>query len=411
MTTKSASARCRLSAAFAAVWTLLLAPALAAQAEATWTLIDGSRRLTVPEANSHGYPALPLSALVSVGAEVVSAGREMRVRFGDTEARFIPGLPFFVVGESGHQLVHPIYRDRGVVFLPVQFVTEYLSRFMDREVEVDAGQRTIRRLSPLVARAAPEPPTPEPEPPTATVRPPRAEGLVNPERRPGSFLVVVDAGHGGVDPGAIGAAGTREKVVNLAVARRLAQLLRADPRYEVRMTRDADTLIALRDRSRFANLWRDGDRPALFISIHCNANNSRAAHGFESYFLSEAKTEDARRVAAMENAAQRYEHPNPGELDPIRFMLHDLRQNKYLHESSRWAGTIQDRLAEVHPGPNRGVKQAPFAVLNWTFMPSVLVELGFLTNPEEERRLNDHALQQRLASRLASAIDDYFEGR
>lgn len=225
-------------------------------------------------------------------------------------------------------------------------------------------------------------------------------------------LVVVDAGHGGVDPGARGPRGMREKDVTLAVARRLAALLSADPRLEVRMTRDSDTLIALRDRPRMANGWRSAggaDRPALFISIHANAHRQASAHGYETYFLSEAKTADARRVAEMENAAEQYEEPGEKPSDELSFIFQDLRQNLYLRESSDWAKMIQHRLGEVHPGPDRGVKQAGFVVLNGAFMPAVLVELGFITNPQEERLLAHPGRQAEIASRLADSIHDYFE--
>ncbi len=222
-------------------------------------------------------------------------------------------------------------------------------------------------------------------------------------------LVVVDAGHGGVDPGARGAGGTREKDVTLAVAKRLAALLREDPTLEVRMTRDRDTLIALRDRTRLANRWRGGERPALFISIHCNANPSRSARGFETYFLSHAKTEDARRVEEMENAAQQYEE-DALKLDALHFIMHDLRQNKYLHESSGWAAQIQTRLAAVGTGPNRGVKQAGFHVLNGAFMPAVLVEIGFISNGQEEQVLRRPVQQRAIADQLALAVQDFFRG-
>lgn len=220
--------------------------------------------------------------------------------------------------------------------------------------------------------------------------------------------MVIDAGHGGVDPGARGPGGVREKDVSLAVARRVAELLRQDPTLEVRMTRDRDTLIALRDRTKFANRWRNGERPALFLSIHCNAHPSSAARGFETYFLSEAKTEDARRVAQMENEAQRYEEPEP-DGDPLRFILTDLKQNKYLRDSSEWASLIQERLAAFHQGPNRGVKQAGFVVLNGAFMPAVLVEIGFISNPREEKLLADPAEQRRIAGALAGSVRSFFE--
>jgi N-acetylmuramoyl-L-alanine amidase len=219
-------------------------------------------------------------------------------------------------------------------------------------------------------------------------------------------LVVVDAGHGGVDPGATGPHGTREKTVTLSVARMVAEILRDETDYEVRMTRDRDTLIALRDRPRLANEWRaagGADRPALFLSIHCNANYDASARGFESYFLSEAKTEDAKRVEAMENSAQQYETRRPSG-DALSFILHDLRQNLYLRDSSAWAELVQTRLATVQTGPERGVKQAGFMVLNGAFMPAVLVEIGFITNPREELLLTDLAAQRRIARELARSV-------
>jgi N-acetylmuramoyl-L-alanine amidase len=225
-------------------------------------------------------------------------------------------------------------------------------------------------------------------------------------------LVVVDAGHGGVDPGATGPHGAREKTVTLAVARMVAAMLRDETSYDVRMTRDRDTLIALRDRPRMANDWRAAggkDRPALFLSIHCNAHRDASARGYESYFLSEAKTEDARRVEEMENAAQEYETHSGPSRDGLNFIRHDLRQNLYLRDSSSWAERVQARLAATHPGPARGVKQAGFMVLNGAFMPAVLVEIGFITNPREELLLTDPAVQRRIARELVRSIRDVLD--
>jgi N-acetylmuramoyl-L-alanine amidase len=220
-------------------------------------------------------------------------------------------------------------------------------------------------------------------------------------------LVVVDAGHGGVDPGARGPNGEREKDVALAVAREVARLLREDPALEVRMTRDRDTLIALRDRPRMANRWRGDERPALFVSIHANAHRDRGARGFETYFLSEAKTEDARRVAEMENAAQQFEEDGAATAGDLGFILNDLRQNFYLRESSDWAELVQLRLAEALPGPDRGVKQASFVVLDGAFMPAVLVEMGFITNAREAGLLAARDGQRRIARGIAQAVRDF----
>ncbi len=346
-----------------------------------------------------GYAALPVSVLAGLGAEVGTRGDEVEVRLGGRELRFRAGSAAFTVDGEEHRLAAPAYADGGVVFLPVQFFAEFLPSLRGSPVEVDAASRTLRRVrAPAgqpVAAAVPE--TPPPPPVRAAPEPVRRKKLV-----------VVDAGHGGVDPGAAGAGGTREKTVTLAVARRLAAILREDTTLDVRMTRDRDTLIALRDRARMANRWREEGQPALFISIHCNANPSRAARGFETYFLAEAKTEDARRVAEMENAAQKYEKDASAELDPLSFILHDLRQNKYLRDSNDWAAIIQDELREVHPGPDRGVKQAGFAVLNGAFMPAVLVEIGFISNRGEEEVLADSGHQGRIAEQLASSIHAFF---
>jgi N-acetylmuramoyl-L-alanine amidase len=225
-------------------------------------------------------------------------------------------------------------------------------------------------------------------------------------------LVVIDAGHGGVDPGARGPGGTREKDVTLSVARILAEELRATGRYDVRLTRNADTLIALRDRPRMANRWRreggmDG-RPSIFLSIHANAHRDISTRGFETYFLSDAKTADARRVAEMENAAEQYEDASSAPADDLSFILTDLRQNLYVHESSSWAEMVQQRLRATHPGPNRGVKQAGFVVLDGAFMPAVLVELAFMSNAREERMLSERARQREFAEQLALAVSDFF---
>jgi N-acetylmuramoyl-L-alanine amidase len=238
-------------------------------------------------------------------------------------------------------------------------------------------------------------------------------GLAVAQSVPGVPLVVIDAGHGGVDPGAVGARGTREKDVTLAIARAVARILEAPGDLEVRLTRDRDTLIALRDRPRLANGWRGATateaRPALFLSIHANAHADRSARGVETYFLSEALTEDARRVAAFENSSERFDRPPAA--DALSFMLHDLRQNLHLRESSEWAGMLQARLAASHSGPDRGVKQAGFVVLDGAFMPAVLVEIGFLSNPAEERMLADAAVQDRIAEELALGLRDYLYSR
>ena len=200
----------------------------------------------------------------------------------------------------------------------------------------------------------------------------------------------------------------REKDVALGVARRLEQEL-GNRGYAVVMTRTSDTLVALDDRGKIANRSK-GD---LFISVHVNAANPKwrdpqAARGFETYFLAEAKTEDERRVAQMENEVVRFEtDADAPRHDPLGFIINDMAQNEHLRESSDLADGIQRALRRVHPGPSRGVKQAGFRVLVKAYMPAVLVEIGFGTNAAEAAYLNSESGQRALASAIAEAAAEY----
>ena len=229
-------------------------------------------------------------------------------------------------------------------------------------------------------------------------------------------IVVVDAGHGGPDRGMTGPLGRNvgwklhEKDITLAVSKRLGTaLLRRG--IDVVYTRTTDTLIDLSDRGKIANTAG----ASLFISIHVNAasptwKDPAAARGFETYFLSDARTEDALRVEEMENASVRFE--SAGDIsreDPLSFILSDMKQNEHLRESSDLAETIQRSLEAVHPGPSRGVKQAGFRVLVTSFMPAVLVEIGFGTNPAEAQFLVDPAKQDMIAKSIADATVAYLK--
>ncbi len=228
-------------------------------------------------------------------------------------------------------------------------------------------------------------------------------------------VVVVDAGHGGIDNGMSGPIGGRNKIyeknITLQVALRLGAALQARG-VKVVYTRTTDTLIDLYDRGPIANRAH-GD---LFISIHVNASNPKwkdaaTARGYETYFLSEAKTEDARRVEAMENSAARFDTGDslkPG--DPLSFILSDMQQNEHLRESMKLADDVQQQLGDVEPGPDRGVQQADFVVLRTAFMPAVLVEIGFGTNPQEAAFIASARSQARLADAIADAAVDYLNG-
>lgn len=217
--------------------------------------------------------------------------------------------------------------------------------------------------------------------------------------------VVIDPGHGGRDPGAVGPSGTFEKDRALEVALLVRDILSVRrPDLKVVMTRTADVYMSLADRTRMAN----AHKADLFVSIHCNAATRPSAEGFETFFLSRARNDDSRAVEMLENSVIEYdEEHRQGAADyydsPLAFLLADMAQNIYLDRSSSFAVEIQKSMEGRFPeNASRGVKQAGFYVLRGALMPSVLVELAFISNPFEERLLQ--SLDFRLAS--AEAIVD-----
>jgi N-acetylmuramoyl-L-alanine amidase len=322
------------------------------------------------------------------------------------------------VGSEVRQLTAAPIVSGGRLMVPLQLVSEVFPDFVPN-TRWDAEARQLVVFSTDVAapavvqRSASAAKTSEPL--TTAIqyddgvrRPPAAS-------KHGRRTVIVDAGHGGVDNGMTGPIGggpkIYEKDITLAVAKKLGARLQARG-FDVVYTRTSDTLIALDDRGRIAN--RNGGD--LFISIHVNAANlgwtdPEGARGVETYFLSEARTEDARRVERMENAAVRFEQTGPGldTGDPLSFILSDMQQNEHLRESSQLAEIIQHRLSAISPGPSRGVKQAGFRVLVTAFMPAVLVEIGFGTNGREARYLSDPAKQDAIAAAIAASAQQYLD--
>jgi N-acetylmuramoyl-L-alanine amidase len=214
--------------------------------------------------------------------------------------------------------------------------------------------------------------------------------------------IVVDAGHGGKDPGAIGPNGVMEKDVTLAMAKALARSLEKDLGCEVILTRDSDVYLDLPERTGIANkVGAD-----LFISIHANANNSREAYGVETFYLNFSKNEKAADVVARENGT------TLKEVGDLELILFDLMANSKINESSRLAAEIQKSLVE---GLSRhyshikdmGVRQGPFYVLLGATMPSVLVETAFISNKREEARLTDRKFQQKTVDAITRGVRSY----
>ncbi len=222
-----------------------------------------------------------------------------------------------------------------------------------------------------------------------------------PERptQPPVRLVVIDPGHGGGDFGAAGPSGLREKDVALGVGLKLgAQLRLAGMR--VVFTREKDTFLSVAERAEIANRAKAD----LYISIHANSSPDPSARGSETYFLSmEASDKDALRVAMTENEVFRPEGAAPNSGDIISKILGDLIRTDHMRGSAEFAIAIQREVAQL-PAPNRGVKQGPFFVLGGVNMPAVLLEMGFLTHPEDEQRFRTTVFQEMIARAVTRGV-------
>ncbi|MCS7250325.1 MAG: N-acetylmuramoyl-L-alanine amidase [candidate division WOR-3 bacterium] len=228
-----------------------------------------------------------------------------------------------------------------------------------------------------------------------------------PRLKQGIKLVVLDPGHGGKDPGAIGKMGTKEKDLNLKIAKKIKKYLEKLG-LEVILTRNSDVFVSLGERAKIAN----DNKADLFISIHCNSTPRKNSYacGFEVFFLSEARTDWERAVAQAENEVIKYEiTKNDINDDFLSFILADLAQQEFLKESQELAVAIQDAVCAALNIENRGVKQAGFYVLKDAFMPAVLIECGFLSNRKEEVLLRKDWYQEKLARAIAEGVKKFID--
>jgi N-acetylmuramoyl-L-alanine amidase len=219
----------------------------------------------------------------------------------------------------------------------------------------------------------------------------------------GARRIVIDAGHGGHDPGTIGAGGLQEKDLVLDVSLRLEKLVRAELGAEVLMTRSSDAYVPLEERTAIANS-RAAD---LFLSVHANASRDRRARGIETYFLNFAQDPHAEAVAARENAI------SAATLKDLQQLVKAITLNSKIDESRDFAASVQEAMVqnirEQHPVEDRGVHTAPFYVLIGANMPSVLAEIAFVSNPDDEKRLKTPEYRDVIARALFRGVRAYLE--
>ncbi len=217
--------------------------------------------------------------------------------------------------------------------------------------------------------------------------------------------IILDAGHGGADPGAIGPSGTHEKDITLEIAKRVKKLIEKNLDVRVVMTRESDKKLALKDRTALAN----SEQGKLFISIHCNSNRSQKMTGFTTYILGLAKTEEALESSRRENAVINYEADSSAyaHLKEEGFILNMLAQNSYMRESEELGAIVQSELDNKLTLPNRGVKQAGFYVLIGASMPCILIETAFISNQKEEKLLRSDDFREKVAEAIMESIKKF----
>ena len=306
-----------------------------------------------------------------------SISRSIILQRGSREVIFLIGSKYYYDGEKFKGLSAPVIMKNGFIYMPRRF-----------------AKYTINRLFALDKRKSRIPDTPEKE---------TKETKKITKKRYIIKKVIIDPGHGGKDPGAVSRTGLYEKNVVLDVSKRIKKELEKNG-MDVVMTRDSDKFITLSRRAKIAN---DNDAD-LFVSIHANANRARWIRGFEVYYLSEATDDNARALAASENSVLKYEEESfakhTKDLDAI---VWDLKFTEHRVESIELADFICQGVAKNIKLKNRGIKSARFYVLKYVEMPSVLVELSYLSNKWDEKNLKKSSYKQKLAEGIASGIINY----
>jgi N-acetylmuramoyl-L-alanine amidase len=363
--------------------------------DSSWALVGGEMvRLTSPVIEQEGSILFPVLSLKEVFPQIKEEIKE--VISVTSSVKRDTAFYFFEISPPGNFYLRQISSLSYEVIISARFLLSDLpAKGIVREIKIDRGDDETRFIfyfkKPGQAKGTK-----------------REEGILfkffptQPRER--NLLIVLDPGHGGKDPGAVGKLGTREKDLNLAIAQKLAQRLERAG-YRVLLTREKDEFVSLKERVDFANK----NKADIFISIHNNASreNPRAV-GFETYFLAEGRTDLERAQALKENEVLKLEeNSNPFLNDELSLILSDLAQTEFLKESEELACAIQD-AADAYLGlANRGVKQAGFYVLRGALMPAVLVEGGFLTNRREEKLLRQEKTQEKIAEAIFRGVKNF----
>ena len=294
-------------------------------------------------------------------------------------------VTFILIEDSLYQLSSKVIKDNNEYYLPIDSFFNIINRLSKNFSAVLSAQRISFSTKKIA------------------VTPNKKVDLTNEKQKWEFKTIVIDAGHGGKDPGAVGYRGTKEKDIALDVAKRLEKKLSKNLNVNIVMTRDEDIFLRLSERTKIAN----ENNGSLFISIHTNAAEDRRASGFETFLIGPNKNEAAVRVAARENAVLELEGISGQKLTNEDLIKATIAQSAFASKSEQFASMVQGEIKKRVQSKDRGVKQAGFYVLMGASMPNVLVELGFISNPSEEKKLRSPQYRDQLATAIYRAVEQY----
>ena len=308
------------------------------------------------------------------------------IYFGDTKIKITANTSFIIINDKAYQLQNNVFQRKEEYYVPLDDLLTLLTQQTNTDYSMDYASMSIK-LGGVIQNI------------------PIVETIdLNKEKKKWQFdTIIIDPGHGGKDPGSVGYKGTKEKDIVLDVSKRLAKKIQKNLRVKTILTRDEDVFIRLQDRTKFANT-NEGD---LFISIHVNSNESKKPYGFETYLLRPGRNQEAINVALRENAVIELEGNKFEKLTDEQLIQATIAQSGFVQYSEKFAALIQEEIDKRVQSRNRGVKQAGFYVLMGASMPNVLIELGYISNPNEEKKLNSSSYRDMLATSIYYAILKY----
>ena len=308
------------------------------------------------------------------------------IYFGDTKIKITANTSFIIINDKAYQLQNNVFQRKEEYYVPLDDLLTLLTQQTNTDYSMDYASMSIKLGSVIQNIAIVE------------------TTDLDKEKKKWQFdTIIIDPGHGGKDPGSVGYKGTKEKDIVLDVSKRLARKIQKNLRVKTILTRDEDVFIRLQDRTKFANT-NEGD---LFISIHVNSNESKKPYGFETYLLRPGRNQEAINVALRENAVIELEGNKFEKLTDEQLIQATIAQSGFVQYSEKFAALIQEEIDKRVQSRNRGVKQAGFYVLMGASMPNVLIELGYISNPNEEKKLNSSSYRDMLATSIYYAILKY----